>query len=205
MSSRRRNGTDEHDRALLEPGRFSFWMAANLPLSQDDKLQLLETMSTVERLRCIRTILEETAEPVIHCKNCTTPFSLARDMFTVGGAEGTTGNYVNEHGIVHQTITIRTVDEDEVWFQGGPVSRDSWFPGYSWTIMACSVCGGHLGWKFQRIPSPASSPLQRNRLGLRGASRTSTTSTEKLNRPDCFYGVSAANVNTFVPNSPRRT
>jgi hypothetical protein len=31
----------------------------------------------------------------------------ASSMFTVHGTEGTTGNYVNEHGFVHQTITIR--------------------------------------------------------------------------------------------------
>lgn len=35
-------------------------------------------------------------------------------------------------------------------------SMDSWFPGYSWSILVCSRCGGrHLGWKF----SPTASAL----------------------------------------------
>ena len=29
-----------------------------------------------------------------------------------------------------------------------PTSEYSWFPGYSWTIGACKVCGEHLGWVF---------------------------------------------------------
>ena len=27
-------------------------------------------------------------------------------------------------------------------------SEDSWFPGYSWTILNCAGCGRHLGWRF---------------------------------------------------------
>ena len=191
--------TDHEDRSsLLDPARFSFWMAANLPLEHQQKLQLLEAMSTVERLRLIRALLEKSTDPVIHCRICMTPFSSALQMFSVGGAEGTTGNYVNEHGIVHQTITVRTVDEDEVWFQGGPVAQDSWFPGYTWTIMACSVCGHHLGWRFDRISTARSPATNRLVAGFR-AQRSSTPSTEKLNRPDLFYGLSTANVSTFVP------
>lgn len=192
-----RSSMQEDRIALLEPGHFSYWMAANLPLEQEQKLQLLEMMSTIERLRFIRLILEESVDPAIHCKNCMTPFSSARHVFTVDGAEGTTGNYVNEHGIVHQTITVRTVDEDEVWFQGGPEARDSWFPGWTWTIMACSVCGHHLGWKFNRLPPAGSQVRNRRRL------RAGTASTETLNRPDEFFGLSAANVSTSVPTSSR--
>jgi ATP-dependent protease La (LON) substrate-binding domain/Yippee zinc-binding/DNA-binding /Mis18, centromere assembly len=187
---------DDSDQCLLEPVAFSFWMAANLPLQQEEKLQLLEMNSTIERLRFICSkIVDETAEAVIHCRNCLTPISRARQMFTVGGAEGTTGNYVNEHGIVHQTITLRQIDEDEIWYQGDPVAQDSWFPGYSWTIMVCGVCGHHLGWQFRRVPGA------RSRSACLPSSRASTTSTENMNRPEKFFGVSAANVATFIPTA----
>ena len=31
---------------------------------------------------------------------------------------------------------------------GAPSSDYSWYPGYSWTIATCTVCGDHLGWIF---------------------------------------------------------
>ena len=65
--------------------------------------------------------------------------------------EGITGAYVNEHGVVHQTMTIRKVDSHSVVCIGRPERKDSWFPGYSWTIAYCSVCSDHLGWKFRRV------------------------------------------------------
>lgn len=35
-----------------------------------------------------------------------------------------------------------------VRYQGRPSTQDTWFPGYAWTIMCCSRCFGHLGWKY---------------------------------------------------------
>lgn len=29
-----------------------------------------------------------------------------------------------------------------------PESQATWFPGYSWIILDCSVCGQMMGWKF---------------------------------------------------------
>ena len=109
-------------------------------------------------------------------------------MFTVGGAEGTTGAYVNEHGVVHQTITIRHLNDDDVRFTNGPQTQDSWFPGYSWTIMSCGVCSSHLGWKFQRVE---------------GSPRLSSVPPPK-DRPDVFYGLSAGNVSVVVPSRRER-
>lgn len=32
----------------------------------------------------------------------------------------------------------------------GPRSSEfSWFPGYTWQILVCGACHGHLGWRFQ--------------------------------------------------------
>jgi len=33
---------------------------------------------------------------------------------------------------------------------GVPTTRDSWFPGYAWSIVLCSECEKHLGWHFQK-------------------------------------------------------
>jgi hypothetical protein len=168
---------DSDTHRFLEPLTFSFWMACNMPMSEEEKLCLLEMHSTVERLQYIRQKIadEERIESFIHCKSCGIPLSRAAFMFSLSGTEGTTGAYVNEYGCIHQTVTVREVCEAEVWFQGHAETKDSWFEGYSWTIMSCVFCSSHLGWKFQRVdrredPTP--------------------------DRPDQFYGLSAASVAT---------
>lgn len=89
---------------------------------------------------------------------------------------------VNEHGHVHQTITVRTIQESEVAFSGGAETRDSWFPGFSWTIMNCGICHSHLGWKFNIVD-------------------VNTFVTE--DRPRFFYGLSTSQVATVVPERTR--
>jgi hypothetical protein len=80
---------------VLEPTSFSFWMACNMSLSQEEKLRLLKMPSTVERLSFIlqRVVEQEENETYVCCKSCSARLSSASEMFTVGGAEGTTGNY----------------------------------------------------------------------------------------------------------------
>ena len=177
----------------IDPMNTSFRMASNLPLTHDEKLKLLELYSTSERLRFILEKCqhicrhEQRTEPRIYCKVCTVPLSRARHMFTLAGAEGTTGAYVNEHGCVHQTTTIRQLCDDEenlVYFTGGPETHDSWFPGYSWTIMSCRMCRCHLGWKFQAVSDG------RDDNG---------NAKEDPNRPSAFFGLSAASISIVSP------
>jgi cereblon len=178
-----------------DPIKLSFWLSSNLPFSENDKYRLLEMNSAVQRLEYIYHKIKERTEPLLCCQCCGLPLSRASSMFTVGGAEGTTGAYVNEHGFVHQTVTVRrllslnqrsvaspdgTEEADVVSFSGGPQTRDSWFPGYSWTIMSCALCDSHLGWKFRLVQS-----LQREK--------------ESLERPDVFYGLSGASVTIAIP------
>lgn len=84
---------------LLEPVHFSFWMASNMPFSQDEKLHLLKLLTPIERLRFIykkvkRHQQESISTPnMLCCRWCGIPFASVSSMFTVGGAEGTTGAY----------------------------------------------------------------------------------------------------------------
>merc|ERR1712113_1005939 len=66
-----------------------------------------------------------------------------------------------------------------VFCDGGPQTRDSWFPGYSWTIAYCSMCRCHLGWKF-----------------LKTSAANIDCQDERNDRPRMFWGVSGANVST---------
>jgi len=137
---------------VVDPAAFANWISSNMPLSQNDRLDLLEIVCTVQQLKYILKRLEEKRQEIIlRCKHCGAVISQMRNVFSVGGSEGTTGAYVNEHGIVHQTVTLRKVDNHSVVCIGRPETKDSWFPGYSWTIAYCSICSDHLGWKFRSV------------------------------------------------------
>jgi hypothetical protein len=94
---------------VLDNSAFINWLGSNLPLDQNDRLE-------------IRGI----SQPLLRCKYCGTVVANMSDVFTVGGAEGTTGAYVNEFGVVHQTVTVRKVDSRGVISVGVAETKDSW-------------------------------------------------------------------------------
>jgi hypothetical protein len=103
----------------------------------------------------------------------------------VKGAEGTTGHYVNEHGIVHQTVTLREVDPKvSVVCVGRQETKDSWFPGFSWQIAYCYVCSSHLGWRFRKVGR--------------------SDGEEDPDRPAKFWGFSCSSITTESAVAPRR-
>jgi hypothetical protein len=91
----------EIDDSKLEPTKFSFWMASNMPFTEEEKLSILKMHSTVERLRVLHDKVLEFAqrECYVCCKVCDTRFTNLTSVFVVGGAEGTTSNY----GTFHET------------------------------------------------------------------------------------------------------
>lgn len=131
-----------------DPSLFSFWMASNLPFSSEEQIHLLESNCVVSRLLFILNYIEHENGRPLQCGQCSLPVSSFKYLFTVPGSEGTAGAYVNKHGYIHQTITVREVFQRNVVCLGEPEMRDSWFPGYSWTMVHCSYCLNHLGWKF---------------------------------------------------------
>jgi len=103
----------------------------------------------MRRLRFLLSLLTESATRRLSCSRCHGPLAAKRAVFTLPGADGTVGAYVNPHGFIHQTLTLRTLVRDaRVVLDGQPESRDSWFAGYAWQIAYCAVCGLHLGWRF---------------------------------------------------------
>ena len=163
------------------PTKFSFWMAANMPLSVEEKLVLLQVPSTVERLKLLQKHLGRytKASFAVCCKSCRIELSNVDRVFTVGGAEGTTGNFVNEHGFIHQVVTLREINEEEVVCVGPASTENSYFPGYSWTVTYCQRCGTLLGWKFHWV-------------GDAGRARR----TPEKNRPDSFFGFMSSSLVT---------
>lgn len=51
--------------------------------------------------------------------------SYIQEMFTVGVLNnGTCGAYVNEHGFIHQTMTLRDAFRSNIALQGLPETKD---------------------------------------------------------------------------------
>ncbi len=141
-----------HDETSEEedPVAFSYRLAANLPLTDAMRLQLLSTESVVYRLRLEIALLKHTAHNNLCCAQCQAVLASKRALFSVPGAEGTVGAYCNPHGIVHQTCTFTDLLDavEAVTLEGEPVKQDSWFDSYAWTIAYCRGCDVHLGWRF---------------------------------------------------------
>ena len=159
---------------VVDPSAFSDWLASNVPLSFNERIDMLEMICTIDRLRFILNKLEKSkkGQSSIRCKHCGATISQMRQIFSVGGSEGTAGSYVNCHGIVHHTMTLRDIEAQSVICVGNPETKDSWFPGYSWQISYCAVCHDHLGWKFREV-------------GQRSEEN------DDLDRPKSFWGFSS--------------
>ncbi|KAH7954824.1 hypothetical protein HPB49_021964 [Dermacentor silvarum] len=126
-----------------DPCRFSYWVASSLLLDDKLRLEMLSYDNPVQRLRCELSILRDCR--VLTCKECNQKMADRSDVFSMSQS-GPQGAYVNPHGYVHEMITVRKATG--VYLNGRPSTLYSWFPGYAWTILQCSGCHCHVGWKF---------------------------------------------------------
>lgn len=125
------------------PRDFSYWVTANLPLQDEDRLSCLTLRSSIQRLRILLRILQSMNS--ICCKSCKQVFCSKEDIFSLSHS-GPQGTFVNSGGYVHETVTV--YKSDSLRTSDEPSSEFSWFPGYQWTICYCENCFEHIGWKF---------------------------------------------------------
>ena len=113
---------------VVDNSAFANWLSSNLPLDDNDRLDILEMTHVVQQLLYILEKIQQLnlKSKMLRCKYCGTVIANPSHVFTVGGAEGTTGAYVNEHGVVHQTITVREVDARGIISIGYAETKDSW-------------------------------------------------------------------------------
>lgn len=152
------------------------------------------------RLRLLLFLLKESATRRLCCAHCRRPLATKPTVFSVPGAEGTVGAYVNAHGFVHQTLTLRELlSPERVVLDGQPESRDSWFGGYAWQIAYCARCMLHLGWYF----TPQQEQLEHEQEATPSASAAAAAPTassphrprshsQPPDRPPFFWGLRRA-------------
>ena len=123
---------------------FTYKLAGSLPFINEVLLAILRIDSPHQRLRFIMKCLSNTSD--LQCVTCESVMTNSKYIFSMS-QEGPLTNYINPHGIVHDTLTVTDVLNTRL--VGKPTSEYSWFPGYKWTTLYCAHCNQHLGWKFQ--------------------------------------------------------
>ncbi|GFR30803.1 protein cereblon [Trichonephila clavata] len=140
------NKTTSSDLMPCNPKEFSYWIAANLPLDDRQRMELLKINEVTHRLRQELKILEECC--VLTCRDCLCIIANREDIFSMS-LQGPQGTYVNPNGYVHEAITVYKAKG--LHLLGRPSTEQSWFPGYAWTIVECEHCNSHMGWRFTAV------------------------------------------------------
>ncbi len=106
------------------------------------------TSESVRRVRSWRQVVRDEASDrfvrIVRCVSCGVPLALASDAMAVAGQHE--HSFINPEGYLFR---IRCFAEARnLSTLGEPTSKFSWFPGHTWVILYCAVCGVHVGWRF---------------------------------------------------------
>ncbi|XP_019085138.1 PREDICTED: uncharacterized protein LOC104714042 isoform X2 [Camelina sativa] len=136
-------GVPNMEAFVNKPDILSFSIASKIPVSESIRQELLELNGVSYRLQREIELLESFDR--VRCKHCQTVIARRKDMLVISN-EGPLGAYVNPHGYVHEIMTFYKAND--IALTGRPIKKDSWFPGYAWTIANCATCETQLGWLF---------------------------------------------------------
>jgi len=87
---------------------------------------------------------ESGSEEAILCRQCHQVLTNPSERTSIQGSHQHT--FANPHGVVFQIGCFRSVRN--CGYVGPATSEWSWFRGYSWRILVCSMCLTHLGWLY---------------------------------------------------------
>ncbi|CAA7032824.1 unnamed protein product [Microthlaspi erraticum] len=136
-------GVPNMEAFVSKPDILSFSIASKIPVSESIRQELLELDGVSYRLQREIELLESFDR--VRCKHCQTVIARRSDMLVMS-SDGPLGAYVNPYGYVHEIMTFYKAND--IALTGRPVKKDSWFPGYAWTIANCATCETQLGWLF---------------------------------------------------------
>ncbi|XP_058064285.1 protein cereblon [Anopheles bellator] len=148
-----------------DPIKLSFWLARNIPLTEENRTMIFCTDSVLRRMLIINKALDHMWYFI--CKRCDNEIANYNDIFAMS-KQGVQTSYCNPSGYVHDTLTVLKTKENSTNTVDRLSTEFSWFPGYSWQITVCANCRQHLGWKF--------------------------VATKKNFLPKSFYGLSGTNI-----------
>ncbi|KAK2587505.1 hypothetical protein KPH14_003204 [Odynerus spinipes] len=132
-----------------DPIELSFWVAQNVLVDDNERIDLLNYDCAIERLqREIKYLIEDRS---FVCSHCDAFIAHQSNMFPMS-KEGLQSTYCNGVGDIYETITVYHAEGLKLSTHP-PSTEYSWFPGYAWTIANCKNCYSHMGWKFTAVDS----------------------------------------------------
>ncbi|XP_050091140.1 protein cereblon [Anopheles aquasalis] len=166
-----------------DPIKLSFWLARNIPLTEENRKMIFCTDSVLRRMLIINKALDHMWYFI--CKRCDSEIANYNDIFAMS-KQGVQTSYCNPSGYVHDTLTVLKTKENSTLTVDRPSTDFSWFPGYSWQITVCANCRQHLGWKFVATKKNF---LPKSFFGLSGINITVKSHGDlKKNLPDASDG-----------------
>ncbi|CDW57291.1 Protein cereblon [Trichuris trichiura] len=154
-----------------DPTKLSFWIASKILITDMEKVHLFVMKNVLERLQLEYRLVKGLTK--ICCRDCNADVGSVSDVFSMN-KEGPMGIFVNSRGVAHEIVTLRNLRN--VFGFGRPASEMTWFRGYQWTILLCSSCTTHLGWKF--------------------------TAEEENLEPECFYACTRMAITASAESGP---
>lgn len=82
-----------------------------------------------------------------HCARCGAFLAPAGAILPVNGSDR--HSFVNPSGVRCNFITFG--ETENVGSSAEIYEEYSWFPGYGWRFAMCTICGIHLGWRFDPL------------------------------------------------------
>lgn len=87
---------------------------------------------------------ESDSKEAILCRQCHQVLTYPSERINIQGSHQHT--FANPHGIIFQIGCFQSVRN--CGYVGAATPEWSWFKGYSWRILVCTMCLTHLGWLF---------------------------------------------------------
>ena len=112
-----------------DPTAFSYWLSGNLLLPREWRQRMLESWSTVQRLRLLISLLRSMGR--MRCAECGAEIC-GQDQAFCMSKEGPVNAFVNPNGDVHETATF--LHARNLSLYGRSSTEHSYFPGYKWTV-----------------------------------------------------------------------
>lgn len=129
-----------------DPNDFSYWVAANLPISNIERMQALTFTCAEARLLWLLDVLKKSSH--FACSACNGVIGSKSDVFSMSRT-GPQSSFVNPGGFIHDTITLRKADGLIQAYNWS--SQFTWFPGYAWRMAHCARCNHHIGWCYKSM------------------------------------------------------